>query len=358
MQRFKHGVALVLLTGLSSLAGLGTPIAYEVWVANQGLDLIQIFDGTTLRMVEQIEIDTDNQPATSKPHMVLFSPDFQYAYVTNVGRGTVSIVHADTRRIVAEFATGKGAHAAVPSPDGRRVFVANVNENTVTEILTDTQAGTFALGRTIHTGTRPICAMFTADSAQAYVTLGGDPKAADAAQTGGVEVISVKEGAIVHRFPNTGKEGCGLLRSPLGGRAMYANVGHPLNQVMVFDTKLTQMVYRGSALNKDPHGMWITPDGTQLWVLGRQDNQITLFDTVLFERMSSIPVGDRPDLADSSPDGRYLFYTLRGEAVTGDVHSVSGRTPGVGIVDIEHRTQVQIIPLSGDPHGIAVRPLQ
>lgn len=358
MRFLRHAVALVLLAALSSFTGLGTSANYEIWVTNQGLDLIQIFDGTTLRLVEQISVDADGQPATSKPHMVLFSPDYQFAYVTNVGRGTVSIVHAATRQVVAEFATGKSAHAAVPSPDGKRVFVANVGDNTLTEILTDTQQGTFSLGRTIRTGTRPICAMFTADSAQAYVTLGGDPKAEDAAQTGGVEVIGVKEGAIIHRFPNTGKEGCGLIRSPLAGRVMYANVGHPLNQVMVFDTKLTQMVYRGPSFTKDAHGMWVTPDGTQLWIVGRQDNQITIFDTVLFQRMGSIPVSERPDLVDSSPDGRYLFYTLRGEAVTGDVHSVSGRTPGVGVVDVVQRAQIHFIPLAGDPHGIAVRPLQ
>lgn len=363
MQPFKQFLVMAIMFGLISMLGLGlehsmTVGTYEIWVANQGLDTIQIFDGNTFEMVSEIKLDADGEPATSKPHMVLFSPDYKFAYVANVGRGTVSIIQADTRQIIAQIPTGKGAHAAVPSPDGKRVFVANVGENTVTEIITDTENGIFKVGRTIPTGTRPICLMFTADSKKAYVSLGGDPKAQDPTQTGGIQIIDVAQGAVVKHFPNTGQNGCGLIRSPLSGRAMYANVGEPIDQVMVIDTKFEEIVYKGSTHTRDTHGMWLTSDGTELWVFGRQENQVVILDTISMKMIDTIEVGDKPDIADSSPDENLLFFTMRGEAVTGDVHSISGNTAGIGVIDIARREQIRIISLSGDPHGLAVRLLR
>ena len=38
----------------------------------------------------------------------------------------------------------------------------------------------------------------------------------------------------------------------------------------------------------------LTPDGTQLWVAGRYDSEVYVFDTVTGELIARIPVGDNP----------------------------------------------------------------
>jgi YVTN family beta-propeller protein len=353
MQIFKWVVLCALVT-LGAWPVQAQARNFEIWVANQGLDKIQILDGQTLHVSGEIEIDTDGQPATSKPHMVLFSPDGQYAFVANVGSGMVTIIQADTRRVVQQIPTGRGAHAPVPSPDGQRVFVANPAENTVTEILIDMRRGVFQLGRTIPTGTRPICLMFSADSKKAYVSLGGDPQAADPTQTGGIEIIDVELGAVVQRFENTGKNGCGLIRST-DGTKMYANVGEPVDRWMVFDAKSDTLLYSGSTVSKDAHAMWVHPNGQELWIFGRQDNQAVIFDPMTYQELGRVSVRDKPDIADASPDGAWLFVALRGQAVTGDPHALSGTTPGVAVIDVVKRAHVRTISLMGDPHGLAVR---
>ncbi len=330
---------------------------FEIWVANQGLDKVQVLDGRTFQIIAEMELDQDGQPATSKPHMLLFSPNYRYAYVANVGTGTVTIIDAKTQKIVAQIPTGKGAHAPVPSPNGQRVFVANPGDNTVTEILTDTRRGIFQVGRTIPTGTRPICLMFTADSKKAYVSLGGDPKAEDLTKTGGIEVIDVDQGKVVKRFENTGKNGCGVIRSK-DGRKMFANVGEPIDKWMAFDTKTDEMLHVGSTEVKDAHAMWISPNGKELWIFGRQENQVAIFSTATYAKMGTFSVGDRPDIADATPDGKLLFAALRGQAVTGDPHAHSGSTAGVAVIEVANKKQVQTISLAGDPHGLAVRPLR
>lgn len=329
--------------------------SFEIWVANQGLDKVQVIEGRTFKVIAEIELDTDGQPATSKPHMLLFSPDYKYAFVANVGTGIVTIIDASAKKIVTQIPTGKGAHAPVPSPDGHRVFVANPGDNTVTEILTDTRRGIFKLGRTIPTGTRPICLMFTADSKKAYVSLGGDPKAEDPTKTGGIEIIDVERGEVVKRFENTGKNGCGLIRSK-DGQKMFANVGDPIDKWMAFDTKSDERLYTASTEVKDAHAMWLSPDGRELWIFGRGDNQGAIFDTITYTKLGAFSVGDKPDIADASPDGKLLFVALRGQAVTGDPHAHSGTTPGVAVIDVAQKEQIQTIALTGDPHGLAVRP--
>ena len=287
---------------------------FEIWVANQGLDKVQVIDGRNFKVIAEIELDADGQPATSKPHMLLFSPDYKYA------------------------------------------FVANPGDNTMTEILTDTRRGIFEVGRTISTGTRPICLMFTADSRKAYVSLGGDPKAEDPAKTGGIEIIDVARGEVVKRFENTGKNGCGLIRSK-NGQKMFANAGDPIDEWMAFNTKTDELLYTGSTEVKDAHAMWISPAGSELWIFGRGDNQVAIFDTTTYAKLGAFSVGDKPDIADASPDSKFLFAALRGQAVTGDPHAHSGTTPGVAVIDVAKKEQIQTIPLPGDPHGLAVRPL-
>jgi DNA-binding beta-propeller fold protein YncE len=324
---------------------------FEIWVSDQERDRIVVLDGETLEVTAQIPLDEDGEPSTSKPHMILFSSDGRYAYVALVAAGAVAVLDAERREIVQKIPTGQKAHAPIPSPDGRRLFVVNVGEATVTEILTDTRRGSFRVGRTIPTGPRPICLMFTADGERAYVTLGGDPEAEDAAMTGGIEVIDVARGEVIKRFENTGKNGCGLVRSPQDERIMFADVGRPLNRLYAFDTESDELLFEADTGVEDAHGLWVSPQG-EVWIFGRRDGRVALFEP---GPDGFLPMGDLQlretglDLVDASPDGRRLFVAVRGPAG-------GGETPGVAVIDVIGRQEMRFVPLAGDPHGLAVRP--
>jgi YVTN family beta-propeller protein len=340
---------------------------YEIWVANQGLDKIQIIDGDSLKVTAEIEVDGDGKPASSKPHMVQFSPDYNYAYIANVGAGpktnNILVIRTADRKIIATLPSGPTTHAVTPSPDGARALATSVGSDTLFEVLVDSTKGEFRLGREIPVGDgpggvkdRPICAFFTADSKKVYVTNGGDSAALDPLSTGSIAVIDVASGKPTKQFDHVGQEACGLALSKDGGK-IYINIGGYVNRYWAIDTKTDNVKQQGYTAGLDSHGIRLTPDGNELWLANRLSNSLVILDTATDTLVARIAdAGDRPDLIEFSPDGTRAFATLRGQAVTKTIHDVSGKEPGIAIYDVKERKRIQHIPLEGDPHGIAVRP--
>ncbi|MGI0008299.1 MAG: YncE family protein [Nitrosopumilaceae archaeon] len=331
---------------------------YEVWVTNQGLDKIQILkirDSETLEPVAEIEIDGDGKPASSKPHMIFFDSATKYAYVANVGAGAVTIIDVSKKEIVTTIPTGNGAHAAVPSPDDKRVYVVNMRDATITEILTDTEKGIFTVGRTIKVSEMmPLCAVFTNDSKKAYISAMGNLTASDPMSTGLMSIIDVESGKEIKTIGPLGKNGCGLFLSEDGSK-LFANVGTPVNKYYVIDTSTDEIISSASLTGNDAHGVYVVND--EVWILNRQSNSVDIIDADSYSILSTLSdLPDKPDLLSLSPDKKLLFMTLRGQAVTGDPHALSGIEPGVAIIDVAQKKVITKMNLGGDAHGIAVTP--
>ncbi len=339
-----------------AVAEAGTPTArYEIWVTDQANDKVLVFASGTLKLLAQIAVDDDGQPATSKPHYVSFSPDFRYAYIANVGSSIVTVIDAAKRKVLAQVKAGKGAHAAIASPDGQRVWVANPGDNTVTEILVN--YGRFTVGRTIPLDARTMLLTFSSDGKKAYVTNSGEAKTEDPTQTGSIAIIDVESGAVIKKFNNTGQNT--LL--PHWGHDhahLYVSVGSPIDQLLVVDPRSGDL--RQAPLPagvKDPHAMAVTPDGARLVVVARQAAKVQIFETPDLAAIDEIAVGEKPDMLALSPDGAKAYVTLRGKAVTGDPFALSGPTPGLAVADLAQSERIAFVPINGDPHGVAVRPL-
>jgi YVTN family beta-propeller protein len=121
----------------------------------------------------------------------------------------------------------------------------------------------------------------------------------------------------------------------------------------------------------------MTPDGAYLWVADRAANMIVVVDTATKEVVNEIAltgtVSDdpTPDLLDISPDGGWVFASLRGPTpLTANVpehHNAEGTTPGLGVVRVDKEggsgTLVAVVPIThvvdgaeaADPHGLRVR---
>ncbi|EMA31466.1 YncE family protein, partial [Halobiforma nitratireducens] len=143
----------------------------------------------------------------------------------------------------------------------------------------------------------------------------------------------------------------------------------------------------------DAHGFWFTPDGEELWVLNRETNDGIVVDPDTNEVVEEIDAfgpdvsedpeqRDAPDIMWASPDGEYMFVTLRGPApLSGDPHASTGVTPGISVLSVDDREIEDVIEphpidefeddhveLAQDPeeagprvpdfHGIGVRPLE
>lgn len=355
-------ILFIIGLGILSAASAQEAASYEVWVSDQTHDRILVYEGDSWALLHEIDVAApDRERGTSKPHMINFSPDWRYAYVANVGApaltNNVVVIDTETYAVVATVATSGSAHAAVPSPDGSRIWVANISEHHLTEILFDSAAGTWTVNRKIPSyGMRPICAWFTADGSAIYVTNGGTP-----AVVGTLAVIDVESGALITQVADFGREACGVQRSPDGSR-MYANNGfHEANQpeqndnLFLFDTSDHRILARVQLQGQDAHGLHLSPDGSEVWVVGRATATVEIFDAGTLEPIAMLEgVGSRPDLAGFSPDGKFFFTSQRGEAVTGVAHAVSGDTPGFAAIDVASRQVVELVPIEGDVHGLAV----
>lgn len=353
---------------------------FEVWVTDQGTNKLYILNGEKPKAPPEV-IDLSAYGG-SKPHMVLFNPDYSHAIIANVASGHVYIMRATDRKVVFNEDTGQQAHAAVASPDGKRILVANQNDKKLTEIFTDYAADQYKVARTIDLtadpkladpnafpDNAPICLMFTQDSSKAYVTLRG----------GGLAVVKVPQNpdeplTVLAAFPKStvAPNGCGTIRSPDGSR-MYANSGTlKTGQLYVFDTSSDTLIKSVDLTEKgqDAHGVMLTGEGKYLWVLNRMTDNAIVVDTSTYEVVRVVEkVGDAPDLMDLSPNGKWLFATLRGPNPATGTHDIAGSKPAVGVIKLGWWSRKSgkfkyTIPIGdqspeskSDPHGIAVRPL-
>lgn len=334
----------------------------ELWVTDQGLNLVLVHNPRTMQVIATIDI---TQVGASKPHMVFFSPDKKFCYVACVGGdGATVVVRTQDYKIITALATGKSSHAAVPHKDGKQVLVAVIGEKKVKEIIVNPRTETFTIGREIDLATAlpnkaefpnstPICPLFTTDGTACYVTLGG----------GGMAIIDPVSMQIIKAHPvsNVAPAGCGLVNGPRSSNLMFSNSGS-LNSgnFYIFDKSNHDLVgtLDTGVDGLDAHGVGLTKS-KKIWVVNRLSDNIKIYDIRSNQFIETIPsIGDAPDLIVFSNDGRHAYITTRGPNPSTGTHAISGQNPGVLVIDVRKKKVIKHIPLGNremsDPHGIAL----
>jgi hypothetical protein len=353
----------------------------------------------------------------TRPHMLVFNggddlgPEANtHAAVAFVASGHVAFLDASTREPVGCIDVGAQAHAAWPTPDGRHLIVANQSGKLLQRIRTDWAAERFELeagatldlaacttpaGRpcqdpTLRPDNAPICPRTTGDGALTFVTLrGGGMFVVDHGRT---PMRIVAEYDRHHVDDN----GCGEMEA---AGYMYVNSGAGLtvppgpgdepfgHDVYRFDldrfsaTPRTrpnrpraQPVYSrdGEGVDVDAHAVALTRSGRLLWWGDRIQNDVTVVGArsgrVVGRFGLAGPASDdpAPDLFDLSPDGRYMFASLRGPNPSSG-HEAYGSTPGVGVIRVRRAgraggliavARVGDVRGTPDPHAIRVRELR
>jgi YVTN family beta-propeller protein len=89
------------------------------------------------------------------------------AYVTNMVSGTVTVINADQRKVIATIKVGAEPFGCALTPDGRTLYVANQSSETVSVIDTEHD---HVIATIKDVGTKPHGIAITADGAKVYVT--------------------------------------------------------------------------------------------------------------------------------------------------------------------------------------------
>src|SRR6266568_8313898 len=96
-------VAVILMLSLTTI--YSRPVSAdltssygELWVTQQAAGRISILHPQSVLAGSAVE--TISLPAGAHPHITTFSPDSKFAYVSDMGNGTLYVIRADDREIV------------------------------------------------------------------------------------------------------------------------------------------------------------------------------------------------------------------------------------------------------------------
>jgi len=337
--------------------------------------------------------------APVRPHMFAFNRAGSHAVISFVGTGHVLFMDTTTKAPIQCLDVGAQAHAAMPSNDQTFVVVANQNGRLLQRINTNYQTNSFTLDNSatinlatcttpngapcqdavLRPDTRPICPVIDKCDRYAFITLAGGGLFVVDPNTTPMSIIAEYDKNIVH------PDGCGGVQT---NGQMYINSGgakeadlysFPLRGYLSSNppnTPAPSLVYSHDGTNSDSHGAIATNGERFLWVVERFGNNMTIVDTrnnaVIdqFSLVGSISNDPAPDLLDISPDGKFIFMSMRGpNPLTGNnpaFNNSVGSTPGVGIIRVQQggtrgrfNARLPITNVVGgveraDPHGLRV----
>lgn len=294
-------------------------------------------------------------------------------YVPDAGGSVVTVISQQTRKIIRVLEAGQLSQHVTPSYDLRNLYVNSSAANKLVRI--DPRRARVEGSTSVP---RPYNLYFTPDGKQAIVMVEEhdrvrfvDPRTfklvdelqipgcrgpnhADFSANGQYFVLTcefsgvlVKVATQTHRVLGTLKLGKmsmpqDVRLSPDGQLFYLADMG--VDRVRLIDGERLRQV--GSIPTpKDPHGLYPSRDGTQLYVSDRGAGKVSVvsFATKKIVATWTIPGGGSPDMGGVSADGKVLWLSGRYDGVVYGFDTGSGRLTAK-------------IRVGGNPHGLAVWP--
>ena len=336
--------------------------------ATSGLLTIEV-DGQTSNAVDFYVIMSSQFPndhvvanlsTDQETQDVDFTPDGAYAYVTNSGAGTVSVINMETNSILPDpILVGIQPQKVAINPQGTRAYVTNFGSHTVSVIDIDiTSVHYNQVMDEIPVGINPIGVAVTPDGKRVYVANFTSLN---------VSVIDVDEtsGGYNHVVANihTDSENQDIDFGPDGGKALVTG-----GTLWLIDTDPESDTYNTVVANvyndSDTRDVDFSPDGF-LAIVTTMDGRILIID--LYENSSTYGTvvaniqadSDAHDV-DFGPDGLFVYITnLNDNQVS--VYELSFGTAGGETASPSYPADltlvlVNTIPVGDAPKGVAVDP--
>ncbi len=322
--RAKHRCVAVV-AALAGLLALGAPVASAryAYVTNSGGGTVSVLNTATSSTVATIAVG-------GEPVALAITPDGRRAYVVNAAAGTVAVIDTGSNAMVgAPIPVGLKPRGIAITPDGSRAYVANSGDGTVTVIDTATNA---TLGLPITVGKEPSGIAISPDGRSAFVAqLGGD-----------VSVIDTSNDTVAGSVPDA-LAPSRIAITPDGSRAFATNSGS--NSITAFNPANGSVVSAPIAVGKEPDGIAIAPSGQLAYVASAADGTLTPIDTSL----------------NSPPGAPIAFSGATGVAIEpgglrGYVTDASGNT--ISVLDTTSSAAAGTIPVGAAPTDVAVVPDQ
>lgn len=285
----------------------GIPIAHGVTSAPDGSALyfsnevehtLDIVPTATLTVSSQIEL-------TGRPNNVAITPDGNKVYVAIRGDDAlVDVVHIDSGRVAKSVPMLGGVHNVFMTPDGRYVVAGMIGARTLTVVDTETDDPVWSLH--FDGGVRPMAFEKRPDGGTSRIFV-------QISNYHGFYVVSFDDRMLVGKVPMPEL---------------------PLSRV------------DNDGLQGSPgHGLFVSPDGRQLWSTSKPNNHVYAWSLPELEFLGGVRVGHHPDWLTMTPDSRYLYAANAGSNT-------------VSVVDTRAMKQVKTIAVGQTPkrnHTLVIR---
>jgi YVTN family beta-propeller protein len=264
-------------------------------------------------------------------------PQGPFAYITNFGSGTVSVVDIPTTAVIADIrlvdsplsAAGGPAEIAI-TPNG--AFAYATYPGIATLFVIDTAAR--QVRATIPVGTEARGVAFTPNGASAYVLANG---------FGGVWVIDTATQKTSRFIPLPFADRSGVAVSP-DGSVVYVTNPDPASgtrsTVSVIDAHRNEVVATITGVGGNPRRLAFTPDGTAAYVTTASG--VSVITTAARSVTKTIPVSGDPFAVAFTPDGAFAYVTLS-----------SGQ---VSLVNTITQSEATTFAVTGIPADLAISP--
>ena len=242
--------------------------------AGNGVSFVSLLDAETMRVVQRIEVD-------GITHHSAVTPDGRYAVATHTTAGNISIIDLINRKLVKTISTGPVPNYVLISSDGRYVYVSNSGNNTISEIETSQ----WTLRRSISVGATPEHMVFSSDEQTIYVINAGDNT---------VATVSLADGKVTSIYP----------------------------------------------VGEGPHGIALSDDNGTLFVSSKNGNQLSAIN-IATGNTSNIALEPKP----------YHVASIMG---TGKLYVSSRAEPWIWVLDQDSLEVLRKIPIKGAGHQMVV----
>jgi len=325
--------------------GPGLPISHRdrVYAAEQFSNTVSVTDPADNTLLGVIRLG-DVTPGNVSPlyrgqllvHGLGFSPDHRTLVVVSIGSNSVTFIDTATNAVKHVTYVGRSPHEAFFTPDGKEVWVTVRGESYVAVL----DGMTYEERARIDVPSGPGMQIFSPDGRYGYIC---------SSFTAETVVVSVADHRIVGRVPQESPFCPNIAATPDGKQVWFAL--KDIGKVSVFDARppfarlktietgpitnhvnfvynaqgefayvtvggLDQVqVFRTSDFSKVttipvgtlPHGLWPSGDGSRMYVGLENADQLIAIDTATHTVIGAIPIGQAPQavvyVPNAVPDG-------------------------------------------------------
>lgn len=327
MRALRFIAAAAISGSLLGLMAVVAPTAQEsesgeLWVTSQGTDRLFIVHG------QGSSIEAVPLPGTG-PHITTFSPLGDYAYVSGMRNGTLSILRADDRHVVHTLNLGPTlTHQAKPSPDGSVLLVAQIASRTLFKIAADEALESWQVVGSLSfasLGKPPICSVFRDDGQRAYVSM----------LPNGIAIVDVPSMTVIGTFATDGFVACGMIKSKRGRIVTVASSGGG-GHLYRLDTETDTLTDAGILGAADWHSFNISANEKVGFGSSPNSDELILADLTapIVTPIGALRLDPTPGIGNDQPDA-----LGGGETVRGNTLFVGLRASGqLAIVNVKQQT--------------------